>query len=513
MQTTVPRHLSAASSEIGSVRPNNEDCVYCDDARGFFLVIDGMGGHVAGEQAAGIAVERIRARLERQTGDVEQRLSEAITLANNAIYQTAQAQPEWSGMACVLTVAVMEGGLVTVGHVGDSRLYRIKRGVIEKMTRDHSPVGQWEDSGELTEWEAMRHPRRNEVYRAVGSEEHTPDDKDFIEIFRFLFEPDSAFLLCSGGLSDAISSQRILQIVEESAGDRWAATRALMVAASEVGKDNISVVLVQGEAFAASLKPEAGILPILVPWYRSRWVFLCYGALLGAALLLLGLTFLRPVKPARAAQVLRVTPPGTISEALAKAQAGDTVEVAPGTYKESIRLKEGVTLIASPAHEAVMVGPVSADELPSARLEGFQIRGEAGVRIGKSNIILSRDDVAESHGAGVELSGNSWGAIFACRIHNNAGPGIVLTDTAAPAIENNLILENGVQPGSLRPGLSVRSSLRPVVVGNVFAGNGAEAIWLPAAGEEMTRWNFFPSSSQGAQPPPFHIVAVPENRP
>src|SRR3954466_8520484 len=167
MQTAVPRYLYAASSDVGSVRPNNEDRVYCDEARGFFLVVDGMGGHEAGEQAAEIAVERIRIRLERQTGAVEQRLREAITLANNAIYQSAQEQPEWEGMACVLTAAVIEEGQVTVGHVGDSRLYRIKRGTIEKITRDHSPVGEQEDSGELTEREAMRHPRRNEVYRDV----------------------------------------------------------------------------------------------------------------------------------------------------------------------------------------------------------------------------------------------------------------------------------------------------------------------------------------------------------
>ena len=147
--------------------------------------MDGMGGHQAGEKAAEIAVERIRVRLERQTGSVEQRLREAITLANNAIYESAQNKPEWKGMACVLTAAVVENGQVTVGHVGDSRLYKIKRGTIEKITHDHSPVGEREDNGELTETEAMQHPRRNEVYRDVGSEERTPDDEGFIDILHF----------------------------------------------------------------------------------------------------------------------------------------------------------------------------------------------------------------------------------------------------------------------------------------------------------------------------------------
>src|SRR5947209_15439256 len=187
-----PHFSSAASSDQGFVRPNNEDRVYCDEARGLFLVVDGMGGHQAGEKAAEIAVERIRVRLERQTGSVDQRLREAITLANNAIYESAQSKPEWKGMACVLTAAVVENGQVTVGHVGDSRLYKIKRGTIEKITHDHSPVGEREDSGELTETEAMQHPRRNEVYRDVGSEERTPDDEGFIDVFTFAFEPASA---------------------------------------------------------------------------------------------------------------------------------------------------------------------------------------------------------------------------------------------------------------------------------------------------------------------------------
>src|SRR5436305_11863507 len=187
MRAAVPRYLSAASSDQGPVRPNNEDRVYCDDARGFFLVIDGMGGHEAGEVAAEIAIERIRARLERQTDSVEQRHREAITLANNAIFEAAGERPMWKGMACVLTAAVIENGEVTVGHVGDSRLYRITRALIEKVTHDHSPVGEREDTGELTERAAMQHPRRNEVYRDVGSQEHAPDDEGFIEVFKFPF--------------------------------------------------------------------------------------------------------------------------------------------------------------------------------------------------------------------------------------------------------------------------------------------------------------------------------------
>src|SRR5260370_32308416 len=130
--TDTPRYLSAATTHQGYVRGNNEDRVYTDDARGFFLVVDGMGGHEAGEQAAEIAVERMRARLERQTGTVEQRLREAITLANNAIFEAAQTRPEWQGMACVLTAAASEDGRATSGRVGDSRLEHINSGLIRQ---------------------------------------------------------------------------------------------------------------------------------------------------------------------------------------------------------------------------------------------------------------------------------------------------------------------------------------------------------------------------------------------
>ena len=162
----------AGASDLGRVRHNNEDAWYMDAERGIFLVVDGIGGEAAGEKAAAIAVDRIRARLERQTGSVEQRVREAITVANNEILRAARGNPQWQGMACVLTLVAMDDGSAVVGHVGDSRLYEIRRGAIRKITHDHSPVGAREDAGELSELDAMLHPRRNEVFRDVGSEEH-----------------------------------------------------------------------------------------------------------------------------------------------------------------------------------------------------------------------------------------------------------------------------------------------------------------------------------------------------
>ena len=247
-----PKLKLAGASDPGRVRHNNEDALHVDLERGIFLVVDGIGGQAAGEKAAEIAVGRVRARLERQTGTPEQRVREAITMANNEILRAARGNPEWEGMACVLTVAVLDDGSAVVGHVGDSRLYQIRHGEIRKITHDHSPVGEREDNHELSEEEAMRHPRRNEVFRDVGSEEHSPDDADFIEVQRVPFETDSALLLCSDGLSDQVASWVIQETVERNAGNPDEAVRQLIGAANAAGgKDNVTVVLVEGESFTA----------------------------------------------------------------------------------------------------------------------------------------------------------------------------------------------------------------------------------------------------------------------
>src|SRR5687768_4732823 len=259
MRTIEPRSGERAGSAVrvsgdshpGLQRQHNEDRFHYDFARGILFVVDGVGGQAAGEKAADTAVSVLRERLERETGAVEDRIREAITLANNNIHRLASWNPEWHGMGCVLTVAVLSNGSAVVGHVGDTRLYKMRAGRLEKVTRDHSPVGEREDAHELSEAEAMRHPRRNEVYRDVGSEPHEPGDPDFVDIFRVPFEPDAALLLCSDGLSDTVSSAAIADIVRSYAGHPYEVVRALIDAANDAGgKDNVTVVYVEGEEFS-----------------------------------------------------------------------------------------------------------------------------------------------------------------------------------------------------------------------------------------------------------------------
>ncbi len=300
---------SAALSHPGLVRIENQDRSYVDDNLGIFLVVDGLGGHAAGEKAAETAVEVIRAELEPSTCDPKQSVPSAIAAANNRIYELASENEDWRGMACVLTLAVMQGNRVVVGHVGDSRLYLIWNGAIRKLTSDHSPVGEREDRGELTEADAMSHPRRHEVFRDVGTRRRESGDEEFVEMKEFLFKPDAAMLLCSDGLSDLLTSAEINQIIDRYAGDPDQVARDLVDAANRAGgKDNVSVVFVAGSEFLGNASPQMAeararhaitrareivapepAQPAISRWRRaltSRVAFLIYGFAIGVALAL-----------------------------------------------------------------------------------------------------------------------------------------------------------------------------------------------------------------------------------
>ena len=151
----------------------------------------------------------LRERLERETGPGSDRVREAITIANNEIYRLASTRPEWKGMACVLTVAVVKDGIATIGHVGDTRLYKLRDDRIEKITRDHSPVGEREDSKRAfrIRGDAAPASQRSVSRRRVRA---APARRSrFRRLQEIPFEPDAALLLCSDGLTDLVDSTSI----------------------------------------------------------------------------------------------------------------------------------------------------------------------------------------------------------------------------------------------------------------------------------------------------------------
>jgi serine/threonine protein phosphatase PrpC len=280
---------SGAASDTGLLRERNEDRYWIDAARGIYLVVDGVGGQAAGEVAAETAVEAIRESIDTP-GDPETRVRRAIALANSRILEMSRSRPALSGMACVLTLALVEDEEVTIGHVGDSRLYLIWRGAIRKLTSDHSPVGEDEDAGALTETEAMHHPRRHEVYREVGSRPHGAEDSGFIEIRQCRLRPDAALLLCSDGLTDHLTAEEVREIAETYASDAEVVARELVAAANDAGgRDNITALFVAGPEFHCAgniTRPRWTSTRSRLParLLRSRMAFLTYGLLLGMLL-------------------------------------------------------------------------------------------------------------------------------------------------------------------------------------------------------------------------------------
>ncbi|HKD07781.1 MAG TPA: protein phosphatase 2C domain-containing protein [Bryobacteraceae bacterium] len=478
----------AARTDMGRRRTNNEDRLYVDPERGIYAVIDGVGGHAAGEHAAETAVEVLRERLERQSGTPEDRLREAIALANNEIYRLAHSNPEWAGMACVLTVALIEDDVVTVGHVGDSRLYLLRPGSIVKMTNDHSPIGEREDRGELSESEAMRHSRRNEIYRDVGSAERDRDDPAFMQILSFPMPADGAVLLCSDGLSDLVTSEEMRAGVERYAPDYEAAILALIGAANQAGgKDNITVVLVASPGY--NPQPPVADEPSAVaePPKERRWLFAAAGLVFGAALGV-GVPRLWNQLHSNGPKTWTVDQSG-INAAISRARPGDTVVIPEGKYREQIHLGEGVTVRVQQAGTVTVSSPgagpaVVADHIDSGSIEGIRVLSDprspsaAGIAINDATVQVSNVYVTGAV-VGIDIRGRSDAIVAASQIANNLGTGIDIAGGARPRLLGNLIAANGVgSPGPLKPGVEVAATARPVLKDNAIVDNAADAIWV-----------------------------------
>ena len=422
---------AAARTDCGRQRDANEDRYFLDLDSGVLLVIDGVGGHAAGEVAARIAHDTIQKRLERQDAAADVRIREAITLANQQILLQAEASPERNGMACVLTLGVLEGRRLTVGHVGDTRLYRFSPDGIAKMTHDHSPIGEREDAREITETEAMRHARRNEVYRDVGSEPREPDTPDFIETIVTAIDDDAALLLCSDGLSDMLPSTEINRIVRANAGDPARVADALVDAANAAGgKDNITVLYVEAPRFARAAANGSRVLPVAhqqqvatealdgfdapmpqaasaaparsaappAPRPRGRGLAIALALMIGILLGLAAAVALTryditlpwtPVAPQAPRELVVGGSPAapylSIAEALADARDGDVIRVAPGRYPEALEIRRRVTLVSDEPHGAILAAPAQEKTWASVtiwsdrtELRGFRIVGSAG---------------------------------------------------------------------------------------------------------------------------------------
>lgn len=249
---------TALLTDPGLVRSNNEDTVAEDADIGLLVLADGMGGYNAGEIASGIAVTTVIDAVRRQWptlkhGSVDPdsgysvealTLKSAIETAHATIHQVAQSQPQCAGMGTTIVVAALHDDRIAIAYVGDSRLYRLRHGTLEQITRDHSLLEEMIARGHYSREDAQRLVRKNIVTRALGVENEVQ-----VDVIEDTVEVDDILLLCSDGLNDMVDNATIrLTLQRYAANLQTAAQRLVELANAAGGKDNISVVLARADA-------------------------------------------------------------------------------------------------------------------------------------------------------------------------------------------------------------------------------------------------------------------------
>jgi protein phosphatase len=252
----MPVGAYAVASDTGRRRRRNEDNYVV--APPLFAVADGMGGAQAGEVASQLAASALEAG-DSDAQEATKRIDELIQEANRRIFDRATTDPSASGMGTTMTVALVEGMTVAIGHVGDSRAYLVRGEHMEQLTDDHSLVNELVKSGKLSEEEAQAHPQRSVITRAVG----TDPDVD-VDGFTIEAEEGDVFLICSDGLSDMVEDEEILELVLANRDDLDKAVKALVAAANRVGgEDNITAVAFRISSEAAPSLEDTVEMPAL----------------------------------------------------------------------------------------------------------------------------------------------------------------------------------------------------------------------------------------------------------
>lgn len=237
------RFFLFGKTDQGLHRTKNEDAILVDQDRGFCLVADGIGGSAAGEVAsqmfAKTALEVFST--DQRTGNAgADPVQTAFQIANDRILAYAQNTPACKGMGCTAELLALRENYFVLGHMGDSRTYRLRKGVLKRLTKDHSLVQDQLEQGLITKEEARHHSFKNVILRAVGIQKNPS-----LDILRGNTFPGDVFLLCSDGLSDMIADNEIKTHLASSEDIKKKVTALIDAANASGGKDNISVVLVQ----------------------------------------------------------------------------------------------------------------------------------------------------------------------------------------------------------------------------------------------------------------------------
>ncbi len=236
-------------TDVGRVRTNNEDAVCIDTQTNVFVLADGMGGYLAGEVASHMATTQVCDDMKRWLAElpkplaihhVRSALEICVENANRAIFDAARAQPQCAGMGTTLVAGVLCGDHLVLAHVGDSRCYRVRGGVLEQLTCDHSWLQQQLDFGLITEQQAAVSTQRNLVTRALGVARSVR-----VEVNEYALQNGDLLLLCSDGLSEMLNADELCAMADSNALLQGRVDRLVEAANHQGGRDNISVLLVQ----------------------------------------------------------------------------------------------------------------------------------------------------------------------------------------------------------------------------------------------------------------------------
>jgi PPM family protein phosphatase len=234
---------SAVATHPGRKRRHNEDAYVLEPP--LFAIADGMGGARAGEVASSLAASAVQSG--EPDGSGKERVVALIQAANRSVYERSSEDAEVAGMGTTMTVALVEDGTVTFGHVGDSRAYVLRDGLLEQLTDDHSLVAELVRGGKLSAEEAEHHPQRSVITRALG----TDPDVD-VDTFTVEARDGDVFVLCSDGLTDMLGDEEIGEVLEQRRQNLNDAADELVRRANKAGgQDNITVV-----AFELSDEPD-----------------------------------------------------------------------------------------------------------------------------------------------------------------------------------------------------------------------------------------------------------------
>ncbi len=237
-----------AETDPGLARDNNEDAIAFDLSTGLCILADGMGGYNAGEVASGMATAFIESEMSRwlaQAGldanskEVKRALEICVQNANHSIFNAANSNPHYTGMGTTLVVGVFQAGRLVLGHIGDSRCYRLRGDTFEQITKDHSLLQEQIEAGLITPEQALTSANKNLVTRALGVE-----DAVLLDVTEHWVNVGDIYVMCSDGLSDMVRDEALADIMLSRATLEQKCTNLISAANANGGRDNISVLLV-----------------------------------------------------------------------------------------------------------------------------------------------------------------------------------------------------------------------------------------------------------------------------